>query len=248
MFLSENSHVKIISVLNMSWGPTNASVKGRSVCALSWRIRGDGLLTENGKTEHLKSGDFLYMPKEADYHIRSGEEEILVIHFDLEGDFGHHMEVFHPDDPNLARNFTELSKVWNQKQPGYYFHALSLFYHIVSGLTAGGMRTHSAQYGRIREAAEYLHANYTAPELTVEVLCRRAFMSDTYFRRLFSHVYGETPLRYLNRLRIDHAKALLREGTCGISEVAVRSGFSDSKYFSTVFRAHTGCTPSQYRG
>jgi len=248
MFLSENNHITLKSVLPMSWGPTDAAVKGRAYSALSWRIRGDCELTENGRTERLRDGDFLYMPQKANYHFCSGDEEILVVHFLVEGEYEPHMQVFHPDDPQARQDFRALCEVWNQKAPGYYFRALSLFYNILSRLEADETHTHSTEYMRIREAADYLHSHYTDPTLKIEDLCRRAFMSDTYFRRLFLRTYHESPRRYLNRLRLDHAKALLREGTCSVRETAILSGFSDPKYFSTVFRQSIGLSPSQYRG
>ena len=79
-------------------------------------------------------------------------------------------------------------------------------------------------------------------------LCDKAFMSDTYFRRLFVAVYGETPRQYINRLRVEHAQALLREWNYSVEQVARLSGFSDAKYFSTVFHRYTGRSPSQCRG
>jgi two-component system response regulator YesN len=72
-------------------------------------------------------------------------------------------------------------------------------------------------------------------------------VSDTYFRRLFLETYGERPLDYLNRLRIGYARELLISGYYSTTEVALRSGFSDPKYFSTVFKRITGETPTEFK-
>lgn len=57
---------------------------------------------------------------------------------------------------------------------------------------------------------------------------------------------GMSPKAYLSWLRIERAKELLRRGQHSITEVAMACGFSSSQYFATVFRAHTGCSPTQY--
>ncbi len=72
-------------------------------------------------------------------------------------------------------------------------------------------------------------------------------MSDTYFRKMFFKVYGKTPLHYINTLRIERAKALLSESGITLEQVAIHSGFSDVKYFSSVFKSYTGISPSKYR-
>lgn len=248
VFVKESSHIRILSVLDLSWGRTDKRVEGRPFAALTLRICGDGALVEDGKNELLKSGDVVYMPKGVGYDLHCGEERVLVIHFDVQGEGGPHMEVFHPENTaNLHRLFAALLDVWREKRPGYAFRSLSLFYEIVYELEKNRVRERTVDYERIERALEYLHAAYMDPDLTVRELCRKVAMSDTYFRRLFYSCYGKTPLRYLNDLRIDYAKALLREGDCPVTEAAYRSGFADPKYFSTAFRHAVGCSPSAYR-
>jgi AraC-like DNA-binding protein len=56
-----------------------------------------------------------------------------------------------------------------------------------------------------------------------------------------------TPIAYLNRYRITQAKRLLRETDQSITEIALTVGFSDSSYFSRVFRRETGLSPDAFR-
>jgi AraC-like DNA-binding protein len=65
--------------------------------------------------------------------------------------------------------------------------------------------------------------------------------------RLFHRAFGSTPNEYRNALRLDHAKALLRDPRRTIAEVAYESGFSDPTYFARLFRRHNGIPPSQFR-
>ena len=248
MFINPNTHIRILSVLPYSWKATNTKINGRPFFALSLRLLGDAVIHEGDREVALTTGDILYMPAEVDYHLHSGEEKILAIHFEALGDVGRRMEHYRPHDISVfRRDFMLLAEIWKQKEPGSYLRAMSLFYQLLSRLSDGSVRNESADYERIRPAMEHLHTHYTDPELTVRQLCDLAFVSDTYFRRLFLSVYGETPRRYLNRLRVEHAGALLREQNCSVTQTAQLSGFSDAKHFSTVFRHYMGVSPSQYR-
>ena len=53
--------------------------------------------------------------------------------------------------------------------------------------------------------------------------------------------------RYLNNLRIEKAKELLRSTDLQVMEIADQVGYFDSKYFSRQFKLAVGLTPAQYR-
>ena len=69
-----------------------------------------------------------------------------------------------------------------------------------------------------------------------------------YFRRYFKRHTGVSPLVYLNQLRIERAKELLRlESSLSVGEIALRCGFRDPLYFSTAFKRSVGKAPLAYR-
>lgn len=69
-----------------------------------------------------------------------------------------------------------------------------------------------------------------------------------YFRRCFKRHTSQSPLAYLNTMRIERAKDLLRlEPSLSIGQVASRCGFRDPLYFSTAFRQSVGLSPLSYR-
>ncbi len=249
MFLSEHCGVELLAVLSLQWKETvPVDVPGRPFCALSLRLRGDAEVVEGDRAATLSTGTVTYMPHDADYSIRSGEEELIVVHFLLKGDHSRRLEVFSPARPAEAqRLFSLMLSVWSQREPGYYFRCLSLFYALIAELSASEDATEQRAYEKIRASVEYLHLHYTDPSLTVRSLCARSFLSDTHFRRLFFEVFGMMPLQYLNALRIDYARALLRERNVPIEEAARLCGFGDAKYFCSLFRRAVGVSPSQYR-
>lgn len=77
-------------------------------------------------------------------------------------------------------------------------------------------------------------------------LAQRLQVSQEYLTRTFREHVGMTPGKYLNQVRVEHAKLLLQRFDHSITFVADACGFSNSNYFARVFREHVGVTPSAY--
>ena len=67
------------------------------------------------------------------------------------------------------------------------------------------------------------------------------------FTLLFHHYTGDSPLRYLNRLRVEKARFMLRSTPKPITWIALECGFCSSQHFARVFREFTGVTAQEYR-
>lgn len=98
----------------------------------------------------------------------------------------------------------------------------------------------------VRQAMAYIHEHYVKP-ISREDLARHVAVNERYLTRCFQQEAGITPITYLTRYRIKQAKALLARGDMSVTEVALAVGFSDSGYFSRVFRDEVGVSPSAYQ-
>ncbi len=98
----------------------------------------------------------------------------------------------------------------------------------------------------VRKAIAYLHEHYADP-ISRQDIARHVGMDEDYLTACFRNELGVTPIAYLNRYRISQAKRLLTETARSITEIALEVGFSDSGYFSRVFRRETGRSPEAYR-
>lgn len=96
---------------------------------------------------------------------------------------------------------------------------------------------------RARDMADRHHAR----PLDLDDLAGTAAVSKYHFSRRFAQVYGETPMRYLSRRRIERAQDLLRSANLTVTEVCMLVGFSSLGSFSSRFRELVGETPTQYR-
>lgn len=84
-------------------------------------------------------------------------------------------------------------------------------------------------------------------KISLRALADRSGFSLRHFIRLFTSHYRMAPGRYLAALRIEAAGRLLQGTKMRITDIALRSGYDDSNYFSRQFKRHTGLTPQAFR-
>ena len=88
--------------------------------------------------------------------------------------------------------------------------------------------------------------NYQKP-LKLADIAQTAEMSEQHICRLFKKNIKTSPIDYLNQIRINRAKELLSYSDSTIAEIAANVGFSDSSYFSVVFKKYEGISPAEYK-
>ena len=94
-------------------------------------------------------------------------------------------------------------------------------------------------------AQDFMEQNYAEP-IRMEDISRNANMSSRNFIRRFKKATGDTPIEYLQKIRIEAAKSALERGNSSVSEVMFNSGYQDMKSFRVLFKRMTGMTPSTY--
>lgn len=72
-------------------------------------------------------------------------------------------------------------------------------------------------------------------------------LSKFHFLRLFKELTGISPIEYRNKLRTEHAKALLEDESIPVGEIAARVGYSSPAYFCDAFKKRVGISPREYR-
>ncbi len=89
-----------------------------------------------------------------------------------------------------------------------------------------------------------LHRNEA---ITSEDICREFSCSRSYMSTEFNKYTGMGIREYINKLRIEDAKLLLKNSSLSITEIAFSVGFTDSNYFSNIFKSIEGISPIKYR-
>ncbi|MGH9537476.1 MAG: GlxA family transcriptional regulator [Terriglobales bacterium] len=98
----------------------------------------------------------------------------------------------------------------------------------------------------ISAAQEWLHQNFHQ-NFALEDPARRVGMSLRNFVRRFKQATGDSPLIYLQKLRVAAAKRLLESDHRSMQEISDAVGYQDVAYFRGLFQRHTGVSPSAYR-
>ena len=102
------------------------------------------------------------------------------------------------------------------------------------------------RHPRVRAALEEMQRNYTR-SFSVSELAERIGVSHSHLNFLFRKEFGTGPLGILTALRMARARQLLLERRYNIAEVALKSGFQDTNYFTRLFRKYHGVTPGEFR-
>jgi len=83
--------------------------------------------------------------------------------------------------------------------------------------------------------------------ITIEKIAREIPMNPTYFCEYFKNQTGETVLDFVTKTRIETAKDLLLTTDLKIYDIAEKVGYTDTKYFSKLFKKYFGEVPSKYK-
>lgn len=108
-----------------------------------------------------------------------------------------------------------------------------------------GQREHDDE--EILKAQIFIEDNYDK-QISVEQIAERSHMSKRNFIRRFKKATQNTPLEYLQRVKVEAAKKGLERDSKSISSLMYDVGYNDAKTFRTVFKRITGLTPQDYRG
>jgi AraC-like DNA-binding protein len=98
----------------------------------------------------------------------------------------------------------------------------------------------------LRLVHDHIDRHYRQP-LDLDQLGRVAGVSKFHLVRGFEAAYGETPIRYLTRRRIERAQDLLRAANLTVTEVCMLVGFASLGSFSARFSQLVGESPTAYR-
>jgi transcriptional regulator GlxA family with amidase domain len=132
--------------------------------------------------------------------------------------------------------------------------ALTVARHLVVFLRRPGnqaqfsaqLAAQTAQREPLREVQQWI-TEHVADDLTVEALAARARLSPRHFARAFRAETGTTPGRYVDRVRLEHARRLLEDTGDGVEEISRASGYGTPEAMRRAFVKALGTAPAEYR-
>ena len=132
--------------------------------------------------------------------------------------------------------------------------ALTIARHLVVFLRRPGNQAQfsaqlAAQTARrepLRELQQWI-TEHPGADLGVETLAARAGLSPRHFARAFRAETGTTPGRYVDRVRLEHARRLLEDTGDGVEQVSRASGYGTPEGMRRAFVKALGTSPAEYR-
>ena len=128
----------------------------------------------------------------------------------------------------------------------YVFRLILLLSQYASkGIVVGSFSETDRTSDRINRIREFSQSNY-ARTITIDMIANHVGMNRSSFCTFFKKATGQTYITYLNKLRVDRACYLLREGNFSVTEVCYMVGFNDVPYFNRCFKNNRGMSPKEY--
>ncbi|NIK71991.1 AraC family L-rhamnose operon regulatory protein RhaS [Paenibacillus sp. BK720] len=154
-----------------------------------------------------------------------------------------------PSLEHVSSIIAEMINEYNDKQQGYQTMLNSRFMELAVYLS----RQYDNQENgtdsnlmHLANAVSYIEDRYLEP-LTLEEIAARSNISVRHLNRIFQSYYQTTPISYLQRLRLERARMLLRQSGLPITKISYECGFNDSNYFTRKFSKTYGLSPKAFR-
>lgn len=228
---------------------------------LHFQVRGRSLNAQAGRTVEIGPGDCTVVDSTRPYSLEAvSGSEFIVCRFEAErfktfldnpdddvaclirGDSGATRTMHALLDTLWTEGMSNQDAEWLQQADATILSTLALAWRS-SGLThCGGGRTNRLQ----EKVKDYINRCFDDPDLSVSTMAHELSVSPRSIQKAFVDS-GETPVQYVQKVRIKHAARLLSMEDMSVTDAAMYSGFNDLTHFGRVFKKITGKSPRSYR-
>ena len=244
---------EIITACYVGAGKGKRSFADRASHGLAMHLGGDKEYHfSDGRVVRTIENTIIYLPKGSTYFVKSNVPgECYAINFQISEDLNCSPFVVRVKAASdFLHFFKSAKKHWESKDTGYKMRCKSDLYNIICNMQEEYIKSYipKSKYKLIEPAVDYINKNYTSVSLNIAELSDMCGITPEYFRKIFKEYFGDSPIIYINKMKISRAKELISSGMYSVSEVCELSGYSDSSHFSREFKKATGVCPSEYTG
>lgn len=204
----------------------------------------------DGRAVTVEKGDIIYLPENSTYTVRSSlPGDCYAINFHISSDMSFPPFVFRVKSVSkYVEFFSSARRIWDIKNIGYEMRCKALLYSIISEMQTEFADKYQpkSKYKIIEPAVDYINENFSKELLNISKLSAMCDITPEYFRKIFKDRFGDSPIAYINKMKILRAKELILSGMYSLGDVCELSGYSDFSHFSREFKKATGYPPSEY--
>lgn len=228
-------------------------LKSESVYKMYYVLSGSGALHTTSRISPLTRGDIFFTFPGACFAIES-KQDFSYMYISFVGLRGNEiMESLNINGNNfLFHGATEIREFWekgihaNPKVVHLMSESVLLYTFSFLGNRLLPDHDKARQHHSVDIIKKYLDDHYTDHDLSLETMHRALSYNKKYISHIFKKHFGVGVIEYLNTVRIQNALTMIRQGFTSVSDIADRCGYSDSHYFSKIFKLQMGIAPTQY--
>lgn len=241
------------------------TVSARNSFLLLIVSKGKGSVTQNDNCYNLQAGDCVFLDCKKDIVV-SSSEDLLQIHWiffygpNMKAIFEHYMEFGGVQMFHLKQTKPYLScfqSIYEEVLRDDFLKEMRI-YEKLTGLLVmlmeeccnpdicSGYSQSRPKKQDLQEVKEYLDQNYRS-KITLDSLAEKFFINKFYLARIYKEQFGISITSYLLKVRVMHARQLLRHTNLPIEKVGHECGISDANYFSRMFKKEEGISPGEFR-
>ena len=212
-------------------------------------IKGNGTYIYLNKKLRVKEGDVVFIPENiycySEWH---GEPEIEVVYLSC---FMHYESFkYEPQiiesSLELQSSIIQISDLLSSSNELDILEAYSRFYKLLQSVIVKMRQTDIAFDKTLQTAIEFITDNWDK-SLSISEVAKKCCVSESTLYHLFQKELGQTPIGFLNSIRINVAIEHLENSNYSISTISRTVGFNSDNHFRKVFFEYTGTTPLRYR-
>ena len=211
-------------------------------------LRGSGTYIYLNKRLCVSAGDAVFIPENiCCYSEWHGDPEIEVVY--LNGFLHYERFKFEPQilavGEDVKNDILQISALLCEGSAPH-LEAYARFYRLLQSVLPVLQESTLAVDKTLHTAIGYMMDNWDK-DFSVAELARYCCVSESTLYHLFSRELGQTPIKFLNSVRINVAIEQLENSNRSIAAVSALAGFHSENHFRKVFAELVGCTPLKFR-
>ena len=212
------------------------------------KFEGETVYSQNGVEYVSDNFNIVILPKGSSYEWKCNKAgHFAIVEFDSDLEYDEILTFSVSDGERFLKMLKNIEYKRNIKKPMYEQESIRDIYSLIIELSKVEDKRYFPEEKRkkIAPAIEYIAKNYTRQIKNIEIaeICG---LSEVYLRKLFSEIYGVSPMAYVKKLKIKKAKEMLESDFGSISDIAHSLGYSNIYDFSRDFKKQVGVSPTKY--
>lgn len=211
-------------------------------------LKGNGTYIYLNKKLKVTEGDVVFIPENIFcYSEWQGDPDIEVLY--VSGFIHYDSFRYEPQtvvcDSETKENLIKISSLLSTDYLGG-LEAYSIFYKVLQVILPQMKQSDIAFDKTLQTAIEYITGNWSA-DFSIGDVAKKCCISESSLYHMFQKELGQTPVSFLNSIRINIAIEYLENSNYSIATVSRAAGFNSENHFRKVFYEYIGTTPLKFR-